>query len=299
MADEMRIEPGLIEKDYYIMHSLYGLTLQGFVFELKGGTSLSKGFQIIDRFSEDIDIHIHPDPSLEINENRNNTKPKNIEKRLNFYDQLAKDINIPGIASVERDIAFDDTRLYLNGGIRFNYDSLFPAVAGIKEGILLEAGFDTVTPNLGRTISSWAFDKAKAEEVQVLDNRAINIKCYHPGYTFVEKLQTIATKFRREQETGAEGQNFMRQYYDVANLLQNDLVSEFIGTKEYIDHKVKRFPKVDHEIPISENQAFLLSDSTLRERFKVRYKLTKNLYYKGQPDFDHVLSVTHANLTRL
>jgi predicted nucleotidyltransferase component of viral defense system len=29
-------------------------------FELKGGTSLSMGFQIIDRFSEDIDIRIEP-----------------------------------------------------------------------------------------------------------------------------------------------------------------------------------------------------------------------------------------------
>ncbi|MEA2882414.1 MAG: hypothetical protein QOH32_1670, partial [Bradyrhizobium sp.] len=42
-------------KDYWIMHSLYGLQKLGLIFELKGGTSLSKGFKIIDRFSEDID----------------------------------------------------------------------------------------------------------------------------------------------------------------------------------------------------------------------------------------------------
>ncbi len=40
------------------MHVLYGLKTLGLDFELKGGTSLSKGFQIIDRFSEDIDIYI-------------------------------------------------------------------------------------------------------------------------------------------------------------------------------------------------------------------------------------------------
>jgi hypothetical protein len=34
----------LVEKDYWIMQSLWGLQAQGFVFELKGGTSLSKGF---------------------------------------------------------------------------------------------------------------------------------------------------------------------------------------------------------------------------------------------------------------
>jgi predicted nucleotidyltransferase component of viral defense system len=53
IADEKRIFPYLVEKDYWIMHALWGLQQNGFEFELKGGTSLSKGFKIIDRFSED------------------------------------------------------------------------------------------------------------------------------------------------------------------------------------------------------------------------------------------------------
>ena len=40
IADERGIEPFLVEKDYWIMHVLYGLKKQGFDFELKGGTSL-------------------------------------------------------------------------------------------------------------------------------------------------------------------------------------------------------------------------------------------------------------------
>lgn len=60
LEEETGILPGLIEKDYWIMHVLHGLKQQGFNFELKGGTSLSKGYKIIDRFSEDIDIHITP-----------------------------------------------------------------------------------------------------------------------------------------------------------------------------------------------------------------------------------------------
>jgi len=38
------IVPGLVEKDYWIMHCLFGLRELGLSFELKGGTSLSKGF---------------------------------------------------------------------------------------------------------------------------------------------------------------------------------------------------------------------------------------------------------------
>ena len=54
VASEKRIDPALVEKDYWIMRGLYGLQQLGLTFELKGGTSLSKGFKIIDRFSEDL-----------------------------------------------------------------------------------------------------------------------------------------------------------------------------------------------------------------------------------------------------
>jgi len=56
LAEEMILLPNLVEKDYWAMHCLWGLKEQEFGFELKGGTSLSKGWNCIDRFSEDIDM---------------------------------------------------------------------------------------------------------------------------------------------------------------------------------------------------------------------------------------------------
>lgn len=94
---------------------------------------------------------------------------------------------------------------YRSGGIRLLYNSLTEPITGIKSGILLEAGFDTVTPNKELTISSLALDYAQEREVpEIMNNRATAIACYHPWYTFVEKLQTIATKFRKEQEGAAK-----------------------------------------------------------------------------------------------
>jgi len=290
VGQELSIEPGLIEKDYWIMHVLYGLKQQGYEFELKGGTSLSKGYSIIHRFSEDIDIHIKPPVNLNIDENPKKEKPANIEAKRHFYDRLAADIKIDGIIDVKRDIAFDDTRLYRSGGIRLNYNSIAAAIDGVKEGILLEAGFDTVTPNNNLSISSWAYDRAIEQGVDIIDNQAKDIACYHPGYTFAEKLQTIATKFRQEQETGEERQNLMRQYYDVYSLLENKQVQDFIATEEYQVHKIARFPKKDYNIPIAKNEAFLLTDKELRNRFRQRYEKTATLYYKGQPNFNEMLA---------
>src|SRR5438309_11707640 len=51
VAEQKGIAPALVEKDRWIMHCLYGLQQLGLKFELKGGTSLSKGHGIIHRFS--------------------------------------------------------------------------------------------------------------------------------------------------------------------------------------------------------------------------------------------------------
>jgi hypothetical protein len=297
---EMGILANLIEKDYWIMHVLYGLKQKGFDFELKGGTSLSKGFKIIDRFSEDIDIHIKPSIDQRVEENPKKSKPNHIQSRKDYYDWLAKNIRIDGIIDIERDYAFDDEQYYRSGGIRLYYQSVTSSVAGMKDGILLEVGFDTVTPNKPVSISSWAFDRAsKTDGIEIIDNRAIDIPCYHPGYTFVEKLQTIATKFRQEQATGIERPNLMRQYYDVYCLLAHPDVLQFIGSKEYQTHKAARFPKADLEIPLSKNEAYRLSDPKLRARFNQRYKDTAALYYKSQPDFGALLKRLAEYLDRL
>ncbi len=132
-----------------------------------------------------------------------------------------------------------------------------------------------------------------------MDNSAFDILCYHPGYTFVEKLQTIATKFRQEQNGAAVRPNLMRQYYDIARLLDYSDVQQFIGTPEYHAHKNERFPAKDKEIPIAENEAFRLSDPTLRSQFRKRYEETASLYYRGQPDFDSLLDKIKEYIEKL
>jgi hypothetical protein len=148
-----------------------------------------------------------------------------------------------------------------------------------------------VTPNSPVTISSWAYEKAtQVPGIELIDNRAVDILCYDRRYTFVEKLQTIATKFRKESETGEVATNYMRQYYDVYSLLNDADVVAFIGTDEYLKHKALRFPPTDLAIPVKENEAFLLHDEAIRKRLQSRYENSKNLYYKGQPPLLDILT---------
>jgi hypothetical protein len=291
VADERGIDPMLVEKDYWIMHCLWGLQAQGFQFELKGGTSLSKGFGIIHRFSEDIDIRIEPLDGMDVKIGRNQDKPAHIASRRAYYDELASRIRIPGIDSVERDVQFDDDKMR-SAGIRLIYTPRAAALGGIKDGILLELGFDDTTPNRPVTISSWALTVAHGRGVDVFNNRAVAVPCYAPTHTFVEKLQTISTKYRRLGEAEEFPGNFLRHYYDVYCLLGLEEVRAFMSEPAYQDRKAQRFRTGDEQV-IARNPAFALSDPAQRERFALEYRKTKALYYEGQPDFEVLVARIH------
>ncbi|MFC7050400.1 nucleotidyl transferase AbiEii/AbiGii toxin family protein [Emcibacter nanhaiensis] len=297
VAEQRGIDPALAEKDYWIMHCLYGLQQLGMAFELKGGTSLSKGYGIIDRFSEDIDIRIEPPTDRDVKTRPNHKKPAHVKSRRQYYEWLAETVRIEGIEQVARDTEFDDERYYRSGGIRLYYPSVTSPLDDLKHGILLEVGFDDVTPNMPKDISSWAYDLA-ADKVEVTDNRARGVLCYHPGYTLIEKLQTISTKYRNQQESSRFPRNFMRHYYDVYALLQEPKVQDFIGTEAYHAHKAKRFRTADNPV-IDENEAFLLSDPAIWQTYEQEYYKTPRLYYTEQPAFDAILSSIHEWADRL
>lgn len=291
VADERGLDPMLVEKDYWIMHCLWGLQAQRFQFELKGGTSLSKGFGVIHRFSEDIDIRIEPPADMDVKTGRNQDKPAHVLSRRMYYDELAARISIPGIGNVERDTQFDDDKMR-SAGIRLIYTPRASALAGVKDGILLELGFDDTAPNRAVTISSWALDVARDRGVNVFDNRAVAVPCYAPTHTFVEKLQTISTKYRRLGEAEAFPGNFLRHYYDVYCLLGLEEVQAFMREPAYQERKAQRFRSGDEQV-IARNQAFVLADSAQRERFALEYRKTQALYYQGQPDFDAMVARIH------
>lgn len=169
---------------------------------------------------------------------------------------------------------------------------------GVKEGILLEVGFDVTSPNSPRTISSWALDAALKVKVDVIDNRAVDVACYSPAYTFVEKLQTVSTKFRKQQEASSFPKNFLRHYYDLYRLLGNADVLAFIGTPEYVAHKQSRFPKADNQ-HIAGNEAFMLSDPKVRSLYDAKYRETAALYYTGQIPFGDIIKRIHQHIERL
>ncbi len=299
-------DPSLVEKDYWIMHCLYGLSNIGLNLELKGGTSLSKGYGVIHRFSEDIDIKIEPNEEnvgFKVYTGKNHSNNSHRESRKNYFDWLGENLQgkIDGIFDVTRDEGFDDKPKYRSGGIRLRYKTQFNPIKGMKEGVLLEVGFDKTTPYKKKNISSWAFTHGyNTLKKEIIDNRAKDIACYEPKYTFVEKLQAIVTKYNRfKKENSAENlpTNFLRHYYDVYCLLDMTEVKDFIGTEEYEDYKKERFKSQD--TVIRNCKGFTLKDEEVRKIFEDNYSKSSALYYKGQVPFGEILSRINEFLDKL
>ena len=58
VAAKRSLSTGLVEKDHWVTHTLWALHQLGLEVWFKGGTSLSKGFGLIERFSEDLDLDV-------------------------------------------------------------------------------------------------------------------------------------------------------------------------------------------------------------------------------------------------
>lgn len=296
---------GLVEKDYWLMHALWCLE-QNFKFHLKGGTSLSKGYDCIYRFSEDIDLKIEPDEErcgFKVYSGKNHDDHKHRDSRKRYFDWLCEQLSghMPGFVRVERDPEYDDQHKYRNGGIRLFYESKFGSNPGLKDGILLEAGFDRTAPNQARTITSWAYQRAiKTPGIHIIDNRAIDVPCYEPKYTFVEKLNAVIRKYRL-YKTGQAGDtlpvNFIRHYYDLYQLLEREDVKNYVGTPEYESFKAERFGGTDTKIGNSD--ALKLTSPEDRAAFEAAYIRSESLYFRGRPTLQEILDRMAQYMDRL
>lgn len=299
VARDMKISMAFVEKDYWIMHALYGLQQQKFDFYLKGGTSLSKAFGAIDRFSEDLDIMIIPPAHMKVMSGKNQDKEIHRQSRKDYFDWLLKNISINGVTQIYYDELLRPDGKYRNADIRLKYPMVDTTPTKLKEGILLEVGFDQVEPFTAKDISSWAFDFAKRSGMEILDNRAIAVRCYNPEYTFVEKLSAISRKFRQYTETKVMDRNFMRHYYDIFMLLKRPDVQKFLGTEKYIQLKMDKLGEKD-EFDLSKNEAFIMSDKAVFDFFAKKHSENSSLHYdKAFPSFEDMMAEVRKNLGKM
>jgi hypothetical protein len=221
IVGETGMARSIIEKDYWVTHTLWALSVSGLDVWFKGGTSLSKGFRLIERFSEDLDLKIEPGTvaSLPSVSNWKSEGTKATAERKAFFEQLPASLQVPH-CTVELDVNTID-KSWRGASLRVLYPGLFlgelpPAIFG---SIRLEVGSARVTPHVAQDLTSWVHEKlvATGTIAEFDDNRAMGVRCVHPLVTLLEKLDALHRRFPNEKATPA---TFVRHYEDAARLIE-------------------------------------------------------------------------------
>ena len=218
----LKINRSFIEKDYWITLVLCRLAKSKYVDEavFKGGTSLSKGYNLIERFSEDVDIAI-------INDNHKTGNP-------------IRSI----IRNIEKEITTDLTELQMDGvtskGSRFR-KSVFEYAAIEKTNkhnkLIVEVNsFANPFPFQRLTIKSMVFDfltQTKNEKyIEQYDLQPIEINVLNKEQTLMEKLVAlIRISFEENAIESIAGK--IRHFYDLYFLLNDAECAAFISTKKF------------------------------------------------------------------
>jgi len=220
------LRAAVIEKDYFVTEALRMVASafgQRVIF--KGGTSLSKGWNLIHRFSEDIDLFLDPrafEPALGTNA---------IDRELKkLRDAVASH---PGLAFLR-----DESQTI--GGFgrsdRFEYDQQFGGVGEIPNRVLVEAGTASGRePTVDVSLQSFLgeFFDASGSTLGAEDEDAFTFRLLHFRRTFVEKLFAIHGKVELLQRDGRALGAYARHYYDLYQLAGQAEVLAMLNSEEY------------------------------------------------------------------
>jgi hypothetical protein len=243
-ADRLRINEQNIEKDFWVCWTLNALfnelEADGPRLLFKGGTSLSKGYGLIERFSEDIDITVFREDigqpatveELEaLSGKKRNARLKAIKAACQEYIQgpmleqlselLRQTLQTSNLnanrARVEADPADPDGQSLL----LWYPTSTVEGNAYIRRAIKIESGAKSaLDPHASANVKPYI-----ADDLPNLDLRVGNVTTVDPSRTFWDKiviLHGLRRWWDRRGELRGGGQRVSRHYYDVYRLLASE-----------------------------------------------------------------------------
>jgi len=302
MKENIKRDALLLEKDIWICWALE------FLFKMpnrlpmafKGGTSLSKAFRVIDRFSEDVDITIDykvfdcEDPFAD---GVSKTKIKSISEKIKtqvtdhisnvvipYYQRIIVDQFKENAPTVELDE--DGETLHLHYQSVLQQKSTY-----VQDSVRLEfGGRNLVTPSKLHTITADV-----AEHINDLTFPCAQAVVLSPEKTFWEKLTLIHTECNRPNFKD-DANRISRHWYDIFMLAQHDIGKQATTNRDLLIEVVK-IKKIFY------NSGFAKYDECLNGGFRLvpgsdyiallegdfNNMIENKMFYGEQPDFKHII----------
>lgn len=239
-ARMMHTTEAIVEKDFWVVWTLdkiFADARLGRILKFKGGTSLSKVYDLIGRFSEDIDLIldwrevISGDPY----EERTNNKQNIFNEKTNEAAQIyIRDELLPGISKLLAPICsctIDADDLH---SINITYPSAFKDVY-LRPQILLEIGpLASWTPSDVFEISSFAAQKFP----QVFERPSCHVDTILAERTFWEKATILHQEANRTEEKTLPLRH-ARHYYDLAMMAKSGVKEKAFARLDLLEAVVQ------------------------------------------------------------
>jgi len=286
----------IAEKDFwvtFVLDKIFSDASLSAVLMFKGGTSLSKVYGLIERFSEDIDLILdwnlltEQDPKLDRSRRKQEKLNKEINEKAKRYiaGSLLKRLqNCLGeicSATVDEDDGFV---------INVRYPSAFDKVY-LRPEIRLEIGpLAEWMPNEKHKVISYAaevfpdlFEHPVSEVPTILAER-----------TFWEKVTILHQEAHRPAES-PQPPRYSRHYYDLAMMANSPVKNKALERIELLEQVVafkKRFyPRAWANYDAAKPGTLkLLPSEEIEKRLRQDYKYMREMIYGNYPAFDEILA---------
>lgn len=300
-AEKMKMHPAIVEKDFWVcfmLNHLFNKSKFSNLFVFKGGTSLSKAYNAIERFSEDIDLILdwrvlnygEKEPYLD----RSKTQQDKFNKNMNtlaarFYNErLVPTLKeeLKNYLNTDFDVCVDaDDEMVVN----FIYPNIF-AEGYIRPEIRLEIGpIAEWTPSDQKEISPFVAECYP----DIFETGRTNILTVEAYRTFWEKT-TILHKIANMPEDKRLPTRYARHYYDLFSLAKTTIKNDAFANKNLLEKDVMFKEKFYYSKAAGYETATLDSirlvpDSYRLPEIEEDYEKMKNMLYGAKPDFAEIM----------
>ena len=300
-ANQMQTTPAIAEKDFWVVWTLdkiFADTRLNKILMFKGGTSLSKVFNLIGRFSEDIDLILNwREVTKENPEDKRTSKTKQAKfnEEVNTNAKIyIKNVLLPIVAQIISPLC--SCRILQDKP--FNINITYPASfedAYLRPEILLEIGpLASWLPSGSFKISSYASQKFP----DIFDKPLCRVNAIVAKRTFWEKATILHQEAHRGEEKSLLPR-YSRHYYDLAMMAKADVKNEALLDLELlqqvIDFKQKfyhaKWAKFDKAKP---NTMKLTPPDFRIAELKKDYKSMEYMIFSNHLHFEEILDTLKA-----
>ena len=296
-ASRMNTTNAIVEKDFWVvwvLGRLFSHEKLSKILMFKGGTSLSKIYGLIERFSEDIDLILNwkllteEDPCAERTKNQQNIFNTSINEDAKKY---IKDT----LLSIVSEVLQPQCKCKIKEDDGFSIEIQYPVLfsdSAILPHILLEIGpLALWLPSGNFEITSFA---AK-EFPQLFEKSSCNVKAVLAERTFWEKTTILHQQANRPADKLIP-LRYSRHYYDLAMMAKSDIKTKALSDigllKSVVAFKQKfytcNWAKYEEAVP---GTMKLVPPEYRYEELKDDYKAMQNMIFGTIISFDEILAV--------